>query len=124
MSVPPCTITRFIPTSLSSAMSRANEAFSSAPIAAPPYLITTVSPANSRMYGSASSRPTRGSRSVLAALGSERVGRRLAYMVPGCGGGCPGAHRTSWSAVTATVSSSLDSGSQLSSASYSSSVMT
>src|ERR1700733_8912501 len=53
---PPCTITGFIPTYLSSTTSRANSSLSSAStIAAPPYLITTVLPWNSRMYGSASS---------------------------------------------------------------------
>jgi hypothetical protein len=63
---PPWTITGFMPTSFSSATSRANDAFSSGVvIAAPPYLITIVAPANSRMYGSASSSTsTRGSRSA------------------------------------------------------------
>ena len=47
---PPCTITGFIPTSLSNATSRANDAFSSGVVmAAPPYLMTIVAPANSRM---------------------------------------------------------------------------
>ena len=46
-----------MPTYLSSTTSRANSSFScGSVIAAPPYLITTVLPWNSRMYGSASSR--------------------------------------------------------------------
>src|SRR5580700_6517338 len=45
-----------MPTYLSSTTSRANSSFSAGSvIAAPPYLITTVLPWNSRMYGSASS---------------------------------------------------------------------
>ena len=53
---PPWTITGFIPTYLSSTTSRANSSLSAGSvIAAPPYLITTVLPWNSRMYGSASS---------------------------------------------------------------------
>src|ERR1700748_1912089 len=49
-------MTGFIPTYLSSTTSRANSSLSEASvIAAPPYLITTVLPWNSRMYGSASS---------------------------------------------------------------------
>src|SRR5665213_4167464 len=53
---PPCTTTGFMPTYLSSTTSRANSSRSSgSSIAAPPYLITTVEPWNSRMYGSASS---------------------------------------------------------------------
>ena len=47
---PPWTTTGFIPTSFNRATSRAKDAFSSGVvIAAPPYLITIVSPANSRM---------------------------------------------------------------------------
>src|SRR5215469_16070347 len=50
-------MTGFIPTYLSSTTSRAKSSFSEASvIAAPPYLITTVLPWNSRIYGSASSR--------------------------------------------------------------------
>ena len=47
---PPCTTTGFMPTYLRSTTSRANSSLSRASvIAAPPYLITTVSPWNSRM---------------------------------------------------------------------------
>ena len=47
---PPCTITGFIPTSLSRATSRAKDAFRPGVVmAAPPYLMTIVAPANSRM---------------------------------------------------------------------------
>jgi hypothetical protein len=47
---PPCTTIGFSPTYLSSTTSRANSSRSSASsIAAPPYLITTVLPWNSRM---------------------------------------------------------------------------
>ena len=47
---PPWTITGFIPTSFSRATSRANDAFSSGVVmAAPPYLMTIVAPANCRM---------------------------------------------------------------------------
>src|SRR5215210_534952 len=53
---PPWTTTGFMPTYLSSTTSRAISSRSSGSvIAAPPYLITTVRPWNSRMYGSASS---------------------------------------------------------------------
>ena len=53
---PPCTTIGFRPTYLSSTTSRANSSRSAgSSIAAPPYLITTVLPWNSRMYGSASS---------------------------------------------------------------------
>ena len=53
---PPCTMIGFSPTYLSSTTSRAKSSRSSGSvIAAPPYLITTVLPWNSRMYGSASS---------------------------------------------------------------------
>src|SRR3954454_24305927 len=53
---PPCTTTGFIQTYFSSTKSRANSSRSSgSTIAAPPYLMTTVRPWNSRMYGSASS---------------------------------------------------------------------
>src|SRR3954469_6912228 len=53
---PPWTTTGLSPTYLSSTTSRANSSRSAASsIAAPPYLITTVRPWNSRMYGSASS---------------------------------------------------------------------
>src|SRR3954452_8168957 len=53
---PPWTTTGFIPTYLRSTTSRANSSLRSASsIAAPPYLITTVLPWNSLMYGSASS---------------------------------------------------------------------
>src|SRR5215217_5369214 len=52
---PPCTTTGFIPTYLRSTMSRAKSSTSpGSVIAAPPYLMTTVRPWNSRMYGSAS----------------------------------------------------------------------
>src|SRR4051812_35427497 len=52
---PPCTTIGFIPTYLSRTTSRAKPSRSSASsIAAPPYLMTTVWPWNSRMYGSAS----------------------------------------------------------------------
>src|SRR5213593_1826411 len=54
---PPCTTTGLIPTYLSSTTSRANSSRSAgSSIAAPPYLMTTVRPWNSRMYGSASRR--------------------------------------------------------------------
>src|SRR3954451_17081743 len=54
---PPCTTTGFSPTYLSSTTSVAKASRSSSSrIAAPPYLITTVRPWNSRMYGSASRR--------------------------------------------------------------------
>src|SRR5580692_1076579 len=53
---PPCTTIGFNPTYLSSTTSRANSSRSSgSSIAAPPYLMTTVLPWNSLMYGSASS---------------------------------------------------------------------
>src|SRR5919109_4238527 len=53
---PPCTTIGFMPTYLRSTTSRANSSRSAgSSIAAPPYLITTVLPWNSRMYGSASS---------------------------------------------------------------------
>src|ERR1700742_128569 len=53
---PPCTTIGFSPTYLSSTTSRANSSRSAtSSIAAPPYLITTVLPWNSLMYGSASS---------------------------------------------------------------------
>src|ERR1700760_2791331 len=53
---PPWITTGFMPTYLSNTTSRANSSLSAASvIAAPPYLITTVLPWNSRMYGSASS---------------------------------------------------------------------
>src|SRR3954447_12680206 len=53
---PPWTTIGFSPTYLSSTTSRANSSRRCASsIAAPPYLITTVLPWNSRMYGSASS---------------------------------------------------------------------
>src|SRR5829696_3379542 len=52
---PPCTTIGLRPTYLSSTTSRANSSRSSGSvIAAPPYLMTTVRPWNSRMYGSAS----------------------------------------------------------------------
>src|SRR5881409_730992 len=54
---PPWTTTGFSPTYLSSTTSRANSSRSAgSSIAAPPYLMTTVRPWNSRMYGSASRR--------------------------------------------------------------------
>src|SRR5215510_4303977 len=54
---PPCTITGLMPTRRSRMTSRANGCLRSAcSIAAPPYLMTTVLPRNSRMYGSASIR--------------------------------------------------------------------
>src|ERR687896_431498 len=66
---PPCTTTGFMPTYLRSTTSRAKSSFSSGSvIAAPPYLITTVRPWNSRMYG-------RASRSVAMSRMSARVGR-------------------------------------------------
>ena len=47
---PPWTITGFMPTNFSSATSRAKEVFSSGVVMAePPYLMTIVAPANSRM---------------------------------------------------------------------------
>ena len=53
---PPWTTIGFSPTYLSSTTSRANSSRSAGSfIAAPPYLMTTVLPWNSRMYGSASS---------------------------------------------------------------------
>ena len=53
---PPWTTIGFSPTYLSSTTSRAKSSRSAGSlIAAPPYLITTVRPWNSRMYGSASS---------------------------------------------------------------------
>src|SRR3954465_2034914 len=52
---PPCTTIGFMPTYLSRTTSRAKSSVSPASvIAAPPILITTVLPWNSRMYGSAS----------------------------------------------------------------------
>ncbi len=54
---PPCTTTGFMPTSRISTTSVAkSSASSSFSIAWPPYLMTTVLPENSRMYGSASAR--------------------------------------------------------------------
>ena len=54
---PPWTTIGFSPTYLSSTTSRAKSSRSSGSvIAAPPYLMTTVLPWNSRMYGSASRR--------------------------------------------------------------------
>src|ERR1700712_5309697 len=54
---PPCTTIGFRPTYLSSTTSRANSSRSAGSfIAAPPYLMTTVLPWNSRMYGRASRR--------------------------------------------------------------------
>ena len=54
---PPCTTTGFMPTSRMSTTSVANSSASAASsIAWPPYLMTTVWPENSRMYGSASAR--------------------------------------------------------------------
>ena len=54
---PPWTMIGFSPTYFNSTTSRANSSRSSGSfIAAPPYLMTTVLPWNSRMYGSASSR--------------------------------------------------------------------
>src|SRR3954462_14539049 len=54
---PPWTTIGLIPTYLSSTTSRANSSRSAgSSIAAPPYLMTTVLPWNSRMYGSASRR--------------------------------------------------------------------
>ncbi len=53
---PPWTITGFNPTYFRSTTSVAKPSLSSSSrIAAPPYLMTTVRPWNSRMYGSASS---------------------------------------------------------------------
>src|SRR5215212_8839625 len=65
---PPCTTIGFRPTYLSSTTSRANSSRSSGSvIAAPPYLMTTVLPWNSRMYGSASSSvPTSGIDAVMS----------------------------------------------------------
>src|SRR4051812_754537 len=54
---PPWTTTGFRPTYLSRTTSRANSSRrAGSSMAAPPYLITTVWPWNSRMYGSASRR--------------------------------------------------------------------
>ena len=54
---PPCTTTGFMPTSRMSTTSWANRSASAgSSIAWPPYLMTTVLPENSRMYGSASAR--------------------------------------------------------------------
>ena len=54
---PPWTITGFIPTSFIRAMSSMTDALMvSLIIAAPPYLMTTTAPANSLMYGMASTR--------------------------------------------------------------------
>src|SRR6185436_15893439 len=75
---PPCTTIGFSPTYLSSTTSRANSSRrSGSVIAAPPYLITTVLPWNSRMYGSASSSvPTSGIERVISisrsAVGVDR----------------------------------------------------
>ncbi len=66
---PPCTTTGFIPTYLSSTTSRANSSRSAgSTIAAPPYLMTTVLPWKSRMYGSAS-------RSVVTSRGGPGMPR-------------------------------------------------
>ena len=74
---PPCTTTGFMPTNLSSAMSRAKDAFSSGFVmAAPPYLMTTVAPANSRMYGRASSS------TAARACTSARSGRLVRLVSP------------------------------------------
>jgi hypothetical protein len=64
---PPCTITGLMPTRRSRMTSSANGSLRSAcSMAAPPYLMTTVLPPNSRMYGSASIRiSTRRTTSVL-----------------------------------------------------------
>src|SRR5436305_5162805 len=68
---PPWTTIGFIPTYLSSTTSRAKSSRSAgSSIAAPPYLMTTVLPWNSRMYGSAS-------RSVPTSLTSLRSCRVL-----------------------------------------------
>src|SRR5215212_5450126 len=65
---PPWTTIGLSPTYLSSTTSRANSSRSSGSvIAAPPYLMTTVLPWNSRMYGSASSSvPTSGIDAVMS----------------------------------------------------------
>src|SRR5215218_1117177 len=66
---PPWTTTGFIPTYLSRTTSRAKSSRSAgSSIAAPPYLMTTVRPWNSRMYG-------RASRSVLTSrMGGPGLG--------------------------------------------------
>src|SRR3954469_8611452 len=75
---PPCTTIGLIPTYLSSTTSRANSSRSAgSSIAAPPYLMTTVLPWNSRMYGSASrSVPT--SRMLGASGGVVGIDRHVA----------------------------------------------
>src|SRR3954466_4724624 len=75
---PPWTTIGFRPTYLSSTTSRANSSRSAGSfIAAPPYLMTTVLPWNSRMYGSASrSVPT--SRMLGASGGVRGIDRQVA----------------------------------------------
>src|SRR3954468_21356022 len=86
---PPWTITGFMPTYLSSTMSRANSSRrTGSVIAAPPYLMTTVRPWNSRMYGRASRRAsTSRIRSSSAALhdsphGVQANGREVVVSDP------------------------------------------
>src|SRR4051812_5340071 len=79
---PPCTMIGLSPTYFNSTTSRANSSRSAGSfIAAPPYLITTVLPWNSRMYGSASRRrPTSGRvlgidpHVVVGQVGEEHLG--------------------------------------------------
>src|SRR5262245_48308708 len=76
---PPCTITGSMPTSRSRITSSANGCLRSAcSIAAPPYLMTTVLPRNSRMYGSASIRiSARRSASSITGSLSQDVPREI-----------------------------------------------
>src|SRR5689334_4279711 len=72
---PPCTTTGFNPTYLSSTTSRANSSRrAGSTMAAPPYLMTTVRPWNSRMYGSASSRVAMSRAGAMAAHSCRRLG--------------------------------------------------
>src|SRR4051794_24882312 len=71
---PPCTTIGFSPTYFRSTTSRAKSSRSAGSlIAAPPYLITTVLPWNSRMYGSASRGCLRLSRRVVRVDGHVLV---------------------------------------------------
>src|SRR3954470_1560038 len=71
---PPWTMTGLSPTYLSSTTSRANSSRSpGSSIAAPPYLMTTVRPWNSRMYGSASRRVSTSRTAPLVLVGIEDI---------------------------------------------------
>src|SRR4051812_28913364 len=72
---PPWTTSGLSPTYLSSTTSRANSSRrAGSSMAAPPYLMTTVRPWNSRMYGSASSRVATSRAGAMAAHSCRRLG--------------------------------------------------